>query len=63
MATTKIKLDKDLVEKASRFAETAGYGSVEEFISHMLEKELAKMDDAEDEEEIKEKLKGLGYIS
>ena len=63
MGTTKVKLDKDLVDKAARFAKAAGYGDVEEFISHMVEKELAKMDDAESEEEVKERLRGLGYIS
>ena len=37
--------------------------SVEEFITHALEKELAKLADAKDEEEIKKRLRGLGYIS
>jgi hypothetical protein len=35
----------------------------EEFITHALEKELAKLEDAQDEEEIKKRLKGLGYMS
>jgi len=60
---SKIKLDKDLLERAEKFAEKAGYSSVEEFISHIIEKELAQAGEAEDEEAIKEKLKGLGYIS
>ena len=30
---------------------------------HALEKELAQLADAEDEEEIRKRLKGLGYIS
>ncbi len=59
----KVKLDKALVEKLKKIAEVAGYASVEEFITHALEKELAKFDDAKDEEEIKKRLKGLGYIS
>jgi hypothetical protein len=36
---------------------------VEEFITHALEKEIAQLDEAESEQEIKKKLKGLGYIS
>ncbi len=61
--TTKVKLDKDLVEKIKRYAEIAGYSSPEEFIAHALEKELAKLEGAESEEEIKKRLRGLGYIS
>ena len=61
--TTKVKLDKDLVAKIKRYADLAGYSSAEEFITHALEKELAKLADAKDEEEIKKRLRGLGYIS
>ena len=60
---TKIKLDKDLVEKVKKYADIAGYSSPEEFITHALEKELAKLEDADSEEEVKKRLRGLGYIS
>jgi hypothetical protein len=46
-----------------RYSEIAGYSSVEEFITHALEKELSKLDGAATEEEIKKRLRGLGYIS
>jgi hypothetical protein len=59
----RIKLDKALVARAKRYADLAGYSSVEEFIQHVLEKELAKLEGSDSEEEIKKKLKGLGYIS
>ncbi len=62
-ATTKIKLEKDLVAKVKRYAEIAGYSSLEEFITHALEKELAKLEGADSEEEIRKRLQGLGYIS
>jgi metal-responsive CopG/Arc/MetJ family transcriptional regulator len=58
-----IKLDKDLLAKVRKYSDIAGYSSVEEFITHALEKELAKLEDADSEEEIKKRLKGLGYIS
>ena len=61
--TTKVKLDSDLVAKIKRYAEIAGYSSPEEFITHALEKELAKLDGAESEDEVKKRLRGLGYIS
>ncbi len=62
-ASNKIKLDKDILAKVRRYAEIAGYSSPEEFITHALEKELAKLEDADSEEEIKKRLQGLGYIS
>jgi len=63
MLGSKIKLDKDLLRRARKYAELAGYSSVEEFITHMLERELAKLDESDSEEEIKKKLQGLGYLS
>ena len=59
----KIKLDKNLYEKVKKFSEIAGYSSVDEFVAHALEKEVAQLDDADSEEEIKKRLQGLGYIS
>jgi len=58
-----IKLDKALLAKVKRYADLAGYSSVEEFITAALEKEIAQFEGSESEEEIKKKLKGLGYIS
>jgi metal-responsive CopG/Arc/MetJ family transcriptional regulator len=60
---SKITLDKDLLARVRKFADIAGYSSVEEFISHALEKELAVLEEADTEEEVKKKLQGLGYIS
>jgi metal-responsive CopG/Arc/MetJ family transcriptional regulator len=63
MGKAKVKLDKDLMEKIKKYAKIAGYSSPEELITHCLEKELAKLEEADSEEEVKKKLKGLGYIS
>lgn len=63
MGKDKVKLDKDLLDKVKKYAEISGYTSVEEFISHCLEKEIAKLEESDSEEEVKKKLKGLGYIS
>lgn len=60
---SKIKLDKQLLERVKQYSEVAGYSSVEEFITHALEKELAQLEEADSEDEIKKKLQGLGYIS
>ena len=61
--TTKVKLDSVLVDKIRKYARIAGYSSPEEFITHALEKELAQLEDADSEEEIKKRLQGLGYMS
>ena len=58
-----IKLDKALLARVRRYAAIAGYSSVEEFITHVLEKEMKHLDGAQSEDEIKKRLKGLGYIS
>ncbi len=63
MGSAKIKIDKDLYEKLRKYAELSGYSSPDEFITHLIERELASLDEAGSEEEIKKKLKGLGYIS
>ena len=59
----KIKIEKGLYDRAKKCAELAGYSSVDEFITHLIEKELSHLEGAQNDEEIKERLKGLGYIS
>lgn len=63
MFGSSIKLDKALLAKVKRYSDLAGYSCVEEFITHALEKEIAQLEPADSEEEIKKRLKGLGYIS
>jgi predicted CopG family antitoxin len=62
----KLKIDDDLLEKLKKCSQMAGYASVDEFIVHALEKEAAAILGAESssasEEEIKKRLRGLGYI-
>jgi hypothetical protein len=62
MFSGKIKLSKELSERVDRCAKAGGYSSPEEFVQHILERELARLADAESDEEIVKKLKGLGYI-
>ena len=63
MGKAKVKLDKELLDKIKKYSELSGYSSSEEFIVHCLEKEIAKLEESDSEEDIKKKLKGLGYIS
>ena len=59
---TKIKLAKPLYERLAVIARAGGYSSTDEFIVHILEKEVAKFDDSADDAEVKKQLRGLGYI-
>ena len=56
----RISLDRSLLAKATRYAVLSGYSSVEEFVTHVLEREIAPLETAATEEEIKKRLKGLG---
>jgi len=59
----KIKLDKDLYEKVKQFADKAGYSSSDEFIAHLLEQVTNPSNPDDDDEDVMQRLKGLGYIS
>jgi len=59
----KIKLPPDLYDRAKRYAETAGFGSVDEFVARAVEKELERSASDVDDEETRKRLEGLGYIS
>ena len=60
---SRVKIDRALLEKATRYAAGAGYATVEEFIEHAIEKELAQPEGDDSEEAIRKRLKGLGYIA
>ena len=57
-----IKLNKALWAKVTKCSEAAGYSSPQEFVEHIVEKELAKIETAASDEEIVKKLQGLGYL-
>ena len=40
---SKVKLDKDLIERCKKHAEEVGYSSIEEFVTHVLERGIPKM--------------------
>ena len=60
----KIKLDPHLYDRVKKVSQQAGYASPDEFILHIIERELAALESREDEDDPKviERLKGLGYI-
>jgi hypothetical protein len=61
----KISVGDDLYEKLKKCSESAGYATPEEFATHVLEKEVERIlggGGETDEEIIKKRLQGLGYI-
>ncbi|UCF43531.1 MAG: hypothetical protein JSV99_00980 [Planctomycetota bacterium] len=58
----KIKIDSNLFDRVKKATEAAGYSSVEEFVTHIIETELAKYEASESDEKVADQLRGLGYI-
>ena len=58
----KIKIDSNLFDRVKQAAEAGGYGSAEEFVVHIIEQELAKSESSDTDENVADKLRGLGYI-
>jgi predicted CopG family antitoxin len=61
----KLSIEDDLYEKLKKCSEPAGYATPEEFALHVLEKEVERIlggGGETDEEIIKKRLQGLGYI-
>ena len=61
--SVKVSIDKPLFDRLKLCAQRAGYASVEELVMHALEKEARHIEASASEEEIKKRLKGLGYLS
>jgi Arc/MetJ-type ribon-helix-helix transcriptional regulator len=61
-AKNTVRLDAALLERVKAAAEKAGYSSLDEFVRHAVEKELAHIEEAEAKDEVIKQLKGLGYL-
>ena len=64
MAKLKLRIDDSTMERIRKVTAAGGYSSPEEFILHVLARELDSLapDSGESEEEIRKKMEGLGYI-
>jgi hypothetical protein len=58
----KIKIDSKLCDRAKKASEGAGYSSLDEFVTSLIEKELSLMETAAGEAAVDDQLRGLGYI-
>ena len=59
----KLKIDKAPLARAQAVAEKAGYASVDEFLTAIIDREVTKLEGGPGEDErVEERLRGLGYI-
>jgi hypothetical protein len=58
----KIKIDSALFARAKDVVEKAGYSSLEEFVTHVIEKAVTQYENTDADENIADQLRGLGYI-
>jgi hypothetical protein len=58
-------MDDDLLARIQRISKAGGYSSTEEFVLHVLGREIERLDpdESESEEDIRKKLEGLGYLT
>ncbi len=63
MADVSLTIDSALVDRLNEYSEAAGYDSGEEFAAAILQREIDKLEDADANEKIEDRLRGLGYIS
>jgi hypothetical protein len=67
MFGSKIKISKEMLARIKEAVDVAGYSSVDELIENAIEKELERISGSDltasdEEEQIRAKLQGLGYI-
>jgi len=62
MFEPKVKINRPLYDLLVKKADANGYSSVEEFIVHVLEAAVAGAGPGVSEEQIRARLKGLGYL-
>lgn len=58
----KIKVDGHLYDRLKKVSDLAGYASVDDFVTHMIEKELSQIESSDSDADVEERLRGLGYI-
>ena len=56
MAGTKVKLEKELYQRVKEFSNKAGYSSIEQFVSHVLEEAVGSLEQADNEDVVKQRL-------
>lgn len=58
----KIKIDSALFDRLKQVTQSQGYSSVDEYVTHLIESELAKHESQQENDQVADQLRGLGYI-
>lgn len=58
----KVQIDASLYEKAAQHAAKLGYATTDEFVAHLIDRELRSNDQQMSKDKMLEKMKGLGYL-
>lgn len=58
----KVKIDSALYDRIKKVSDAAGYPSPDDFIVHVIEKELSVLESAESDVDVIDRLRGLGYL-
>lgn len=58
-----VRIDSGLWKRVEQYAAGAGYSSPEEFVEHLIEQELSRLEEAEAAKEAERRLRGLGYLA
>ena len=61
--STKVKIEKESLQKAQEIIAFHGYSSLEELVENLIHREYEKIKSEDDKDELANKLSGLGYIS
>ena len=59
----KLKIDRELYEMMKEAARQKGYSSVDELAAHLLEEQIRRIFDEQEDPDVTDRLRGLGYIS
>ena len=62
MSDQKVKINRAIYDLLVKQAEEKGYSAVDEYVVHVLEAAVADAGPSATEEQIRERLKGLGYL-
>lgn len=61
-SSNKIKLEPTLYKTAAQHAKQLGYPSLDDFVSHLLARELKPPPPNNTRDSVLQKMKGLGYL-
>lgn len=58
-----LTISQELMDRLDEYAAAAGHAGGAEFAAAILQREIDRLDDADANEQIADRLRGLGYIS